>query len=113
MPLDTYLPVGRGRYFIGRSPDSPAVFYYLSPERHDHLSVGFRTVRQGYYGQSEYSDVIIHNPESGYQIIEDGYYEIFVPSRGCRLVEMRSSGRTRRLIALSQPRLGHFRFIED
>ena len=111
MSLDTYLPVGRGRYLIGSEPQSPGNLYYFMPEHRDHLRVGFEVVREGRYGEAGYSDVIVHTPEMTLDSVEEGEYCVHAPARGCRMVELRSGGTVKRYLALGQPGLGRFRFI--
>jgi hypothetical protein len=111
MSLDTYLPVGRGRYLIGSEPLSPGSLYYFMPERRDHLRVGFEVVRQGSYGEADYSDVVVHMPGTTPVKIEEGEYSICTSGRGMRIVELRSGDMVKKYLALGQPGLGRFRFI--
>ncbi len=111
MSLDTYLPVGRGRYLIGSEPLSPGSLYYFMPERRDHLRVGFEVIRQDSYGDAGYSDVIVHTPGTTPEKIEEGEYSIIAPGRGIRIVELRSGDMIKKYLALGQPGLGRFRFI--
>jgi hypothetical protein len=110
MSLETYLPVGGGRYLIGSEPGSPDVFYYLVPDRRDHLRVGFRTVHQGRYGDNDYADVMVDSGDLG-PALEEGEYSIQTLCRGCRLLELRSGKAVRRFMALWQQKPGRFRFI--
>jgi hypothetical protein len=112
MSLDTYLPVGRGRYLIGSEPESPGSLYYFMPERRDHLRVGFEIVREGSYGETGYSDVIVHTPGTTPEKIEEGEYSIHKSGRGMRVVELRSGDMIKKYLALGQPGLGRFRFID-
>lgn len=112
MSLDTYLPVGRGRYLIGSEPESPGSLYYFMPERRDHLRVGFEVVREGSYGETDYSDVIVHTPGTTPEKIEEGEYSIRKSGRGMRVVELRSGELIKKYLALGQPGLGRFRFID-
>lgn len=111
MSLDTYLPVGRGRYLIGSEPESPGSLYYFMPERRDHLRVGFEIVREGSYGETDYSDVVVHTPDRTPEKIEEGEYFIHKSGRGMRVVELRSGEMIKKYLALGQPGLGRFRFI--
>jgi hypothetical protein len=111
LDVDTYLPVGRGRYLIGSEPQSPGSVYYFVPECRDHLRVGFAVVRQDSYGEAGYSDVIVHTPGTMPVKIEEGEYKIHSPGRGIRVVELRSGEEVKRYLALGQPGLGRFRFI--
>ena len=113
MSLDTYLPVGRGRYLIGSEPQSPGSLYYFMPERRDHLRVGFEVVRQDSYGEAGYEDVIVHTPGSTPATIEEGEYLVWAPGRGIRVVELRSGDMIKKYLALEQPGLGRFRFISE
>lgn len=111
MSLDTYLPVGRGRYLIDREPLAPGSLYYFIPERRDHLRVGFEVVRQDRYGESGYSDVVVRMPGATPEKVEEGEYLIHAPRRGIRVVELRSGDAVKKYLALGQPGLGRFRFI--
>ena len=111
MSLDTYLPVGRGRYLIGSEPQSPGSLYYFMPERRDHLRVGFEVVRQDSYGDAGYSDVIVHTPGTTPEKLEEGEYSVSASGRGMRVVELRSGDVIKKYLALGQPGLGRFRFI--
>jgi hypothetical protein len=111
MSLDTYLPVGRGRYLIGSEPQSPGSLYYFMPESRDHLTVGFEVVRQDRYGTAGYSDVIVHTPDDTPPPTEEGEYSIHAPVRGCRIVELRSVAGVKKILAFGQPGLGRFRFL--
>jgi hypothetical protein len=111
MSLDTYLPVGRGRYRIGKEPRSSADLYYFVPERRDHLRVGFEIVRRGSHGEPGYSDVMVCTPEHEPDSTEEGEYSIQAPDRRYRVIEFRSGARIKRFLALRQPGLGRFRFI--
>ncbi len=111
MSLDTYLPVGRGRYLIGSEPQSPGSLYYFMPESRDHITVGFEIVRQDRYGTAGYSDVIVHTPDDTPSSKEEGEYSIHAPVRGCRIVELRSVSGVKKILAFGQPGLGRFRFM--
>ncbi len=113
MSLDTYLPVGRGRYLIGPEPQAPGSLYYFMPERHDHLTVGFEIVRQDRYGTAGYTDVIVHTPDGMPAHAEEGEYSVTAPDRGLRVVELRSIAGVKKIFALGQPGLGRFRFLAD
>jgi hypothetical protein len=113
MSLDTYLPVGRGRYLIGSEPQSTGSLFYFMPERRDHVRVGFEVVRQGCYGETNYSDVIVHTPRTTPAQVEEGEYVIHARGRGIRVVEMRSGDAVKKYLALGQPGLGRFRFISS
>jgi hypothetical protein len=113
MSLDTYLPVGRGRYRIGNEPQSPGGLYYFMPDSRDHVRVGFEVVRRGSYGESGYSDVVVHTPEAEPDSVEEGEYFIDAPDRRYRVIEFRSRTAVRRFLALGQPGLGRFRFISE
>ena len=111
MSLDTYLPVGRGRYLIGSEPESPGSFYYFMPERRDHLRVGFEIVRQDSYGGTDYADVIVHTPGTTPEKVEEGEYSVHESGRGVRVVVLHSGEMIKKYLALGQPGLGRFRFI--
>ena len=111
MSLDTYLPVGRGRYRIGTEPRSSADLYYFVPERRDHLKVGFEIVRKGSHGEPDYSDVMVCTPEQDLELAEEGEYSIQAPDRRYRLIEFRSGAIVKKYLALMQPGLGRFRLI--
>jgi hypothetical protein len=81
------------------------------PERRDHLRVGFEVVRQDHYGESNYSDVVVHTPETTPDTVEEGEYSIHAPRRGIRIVELRCGEAIKKYMALGQPGLGRFRFI--
>ncbi len=113
MSLDTYLPVGRGRYLIGSEPQSTGSLFYFMPERRDHVRVGFEIVRQGNYGETNYSDVVVCVPRATPEQFEEGEYAIHAHGRGIRVVELRSGGAVKKYLALGQPGLGRFRFISS
>lgn len=111
MSLDTYLPVGRGRYLIGSEPHSPGSLYYFMPESRDHITVGFEVVRQDRYGTAGYKDVVVNTPGDTPAPVEEGEYSVAAPGRGCRIVELRSAYGVKKILAYGQPGLGRFRFL--
>lgn len=111
MSLDTYLPVGRGRYLIGSEPHSPGSLYYFMPESRDHITVGFEVVRQDRYGTAGYKDVVVNTPGDTPAPVEEGEYSVAAPGRDCRIVELRSIYGVKKILAYGQPGLGRFRFL--
>ncbi|OPY26363.1 MAG: hypothetical protein A4E28_02563 [Methanocella sp. PtaU1.Bin125] len=111
MSLDTYLPVGRGRYLIRSEPHTPGSLYYFMPDSRDHVRVGFEVVRQDHYGTAGYSDVVVNTPGDKPVPVEEGEYSVAAPGRDFRVLELRSESGVKKILAFGQPGLGRFRFL--
>ncbi len=113
MSLDTYLPEGGGRYVVGSVNGDSTSFYYFMPASPDHVRVGLIVTDRGEYVNSEYTDVILYNPESDFQTLESGEYNIKKKGRFQHSVEFRSNDTRRMFNVYAQPRLGRFRLLSD
>lgn len=112
MTLDTYLPEGDGKYFVGSTSDTRS-FYYFIPRRPGHVKLGFLITDTGEYIDSEYKDVILYNPGSEFSTVESGEYHIARNGRYAHTVELSSRERTQRFNVYAQPRLGRFRLLSE
>jgi len=112
MSLDTYLPEGEGKYFVGSTSDTRS-FYYFIPKAHGHVKIGFMVMDSGEYIDSSYEDVIIYNPDSEFNTLESGEYHISRKGRYSHTVELNSHDGTKRFDVYAQPRLGRFRLLSE
>ncbi len=113
MSLDTYLPEGEGRYIVGSEAAGGRSFYYFIPKSPGHVKIGFLVMSTGEYINGDYEDVVIYNPDGGFDTLESGRYNIKKNGRYRHTVELSSSERTRRYQVYAQPRLGRFRLLSD
>ena len=112
MSLDTYLPEGEGKYFVGSTADTRS-FYYFIPKAHGHVKIGFLVTNSGEYIDTSYEDVIVYSPETEFSTLESGDYHISRKDRDAHTVELNSSDRTKRFNVYAQPRLGRFRMLSE
>jgi hypothetical protein len=112
MTLDTYLPVGEGTYIVGATRDTRS-FYYFMPKSPGHVKIGFMVMGTGEYSDAEYKDVIIFSPDSEFETVESGEYNIKKKGRYSHTVEMNSNDTTKRYHVYAQPRLGRFRLLGE
>jgi len=113
MSLDTYLPEGGGRYVVGNVQGESRNFYYFMPESPDHVRIGLIETDKGEYINSEYTDVIVYNPENDYDTLETGEYHIEKKGRYRHSVEFCSKDSRRKFNVYAQPRLGRFRLLSE
>ena len=114
MSLDTYLPVGRGRYLIGSEPESPGSLILFYAGRRNHLRVGCDHRPRGQLrGDRTIRTSSCTRPGQTPEKIEEGEYSIQKSGRGMRVVELRSGEMIKKYLALGQPGLGRFRFINS
>lgn len=113
MSLDTYLPVGGGRYVVGSVPGNTRNFYYFMPRSPDHVRIGLMVTDRGEYINSEYTDVIVYSPDEAFDTVESGEYKIVKKGRYQHSVELHSKDANKRFSVYAQPRLGRFRLLAD
>lgn len=112
MSLDTYLPVGEGKYIVGSTTDTRS-FYYFIPKEHAHVKIGFLITNTGEYVDSWYEDVIVYTPDDEFSTVESGEYHISRKGRYSHTVELNSHEKTKRFNVYAQPRLGRFRLLGE
>ncbi len=113
MSLDTYLPEGEGRYIVGSVAGSTHSFYYFIPKSRGQVKIGFLVTSSGEYVNGGYEDVVIYNPDGGYDTLESGEYSVKKGGRYSHTVELNSGDGMRRYRVYAQPRLGRFRLLSD